>query len=506
MNSHQPPPPPPPPPPHQQRPGIIPPPPTHRNTAPPLKKNRYDRSPNVAAARRREDLQQLKARIQSRLQPSTGTSVYTGGSGSVTGHAPVVNSSGSGSHHPPSQPPPVGRTVVPPAVLEVRSAIHGSEFRNRNAELKQRVAASLQARSRQRTAHVSATVSAIPGTPDTIARAERAIVEERPVDSKKGMIYLMNTYGKAADYLDKKNDSEGGEKLEKESVVDHVPSVVSVPAPMPPPSAPTTASKDMKTSKVQRPPVEVNVPNVNDTPSHDGVKADTSQNLKLPGMLHKEEIKRKELLEKVARKNKAEKNYKLFALLFAKVYKKKIEIVKLKSFMRLKDFRRAESSGIPRLNYISKHTSSVSSLTALEIPKFKLKLNEHTSKLASYSVRTADTPKEYEPEDDDLSYRTSFCTSNISSVSVRASLSADGSKLLLVNGNVFHSLDDGKTWKTNKDASGVIGYIDQIGNECQYNLDDVVSEMIAVRDAYTKSFEVSPNSKSDNEGTLLEVS
>jgi len=449
--------------------------------------------------------------------------VYTGCSGSVgvTGHAPVVNSSGSLSSvsHPPSIPPPppsqpqpqpVGRTVVPPSVSEVRPAIYGSEFKNRNAQLKQRVAASLQARSRQRTAHVSATVSAIPGTPDTIARAERAIVEERPIDSKKGMIYLMNTYGKAADYLDKKNDNESGEKLGKERVVNHVPSVVSVPATMPPPSEPTIASKDMKnrmsSSKVQRPPIEMNVPNVDDTLSHDGVKADTSQNLKLLGMLHKEEIKRKELLEKVARKNKAEKNYKLFALLFAKVYKKKIEIVKLKSFMRLKDFRRAESSGIPRLNYISKHTSSVSSLTALEIPKFKLKLNEHTSKLASYSVRTADTPKVYEPEDDDLSYRTSFCTSNISTVSVRANLSADGSKLLLVNGNVFHSLDDGKTWKTNKDASGVIGYIDQIGNECQYNLDDVVSEMIAVRDAFTKSFEVSPNSKSDKEGTVLEVS
>eukprot|EP00814_Leptocylindrus_danicus_P006774 CAMPEP_0116040244 /NCGR_PEP_ID=MMETSP0321-20121206/24235_1 /TAXON_ID=163516 /ORGANISM="Leptocylindrus danicus var. danicus, Strain B650" /LENGTH=778 /DNA_ID=CAMNT_0003520005 /DNA_START=30 /DNA_END=2363 /DNA_ORIENTATION=+ len=290
-----------------------------------------------------------------------------------------------------------------------------------------------------------------PPTPNTVKRAEEALSNEKPVNSKKEMIYLMNTYGQA-------DVNASVEKAAQPKAMSDVKSAKVSHGVSKPVSSHIAASDS------------ANVVMSNGT--HAAIKEkngskslESSRELKLLKMLNQEKESRKDALEKLA---KSSKNYKMFALLFSKIINRNLNATKSKVFAKIRE-NSQQKRGVDKLDSLE------------EMPKFEMTLNQHVTHLGTYTIRTADMSKLYQPEVDNDSYKAAFTTTNFMSISVRAKVAMDDSVAILVRDQVYHSFDE-TNWSLN--VTGRVGYINDVGDEGEYDFDQVIREMRFARRAF----------------------
>lgn len=454
---------------------------------PPAKKTRPQNNLDYVEkiAKRKEELAAMKQRIGIRLnEPIVGNlapyrggtavhrnpvTVAAGGSVSTGIVRPIVRSGGLNGVKPTKSvvPPPAylatsagtrAGTIGPPPMVKHGGLLSSSSPSN-IPRYSNREAAAMPSNPAPVRIPPSRKQSGIPPppTPNTIRRAEEALSEEKPVNSKKEMIYLMNTYGhanvnvnastesmqpKATVY---KNSAVGSNGVSKPVISSHTNSAstnsISIGTNQPPQGS-HIVTKEMKVGESSQ-----------------------ELELKLLKMLNQEKESRTEALEKLA---KGSKNYKMFALLFSKIINKNLNATQSKVFAKIRE------------NVQQKRGASI--LKSLEeIPKFEMALNQHVTQLGTYTIRTADMSKLYKPEIDDDSYKAAFIATDSTSISVRAKVSMDDSLAILVGGQVYHSFDEAN-WSLN--VTGKVGYINDFGDEGEYDFDQVTREMLAVRRAF----------------------
>ena len=497
-----------------------PPPPTSTSSSSSRSRQRFEQSMQVTS-RRREDLQKLKARLAQRMDPTAATATATS-RGMYThahaqpmsmmpsnGPAPVQNVapyrpqmsvhrnlvlSGLGNGGPPPAPPAPSlhsavnqfRSAVPlssTGVLSDSKGTAGSTSSNIPRFGDTRASVNLNPTPVNHI-HIA------PPTPQTIRRAEEALGSEKPVDSKKGMIYLMNTYNGTADGASAVGRDIGGKRqmrtgsdLVQDSTKTMLPAVLATGEPQIPSFSQRTKFKGELTHQKS---IHMNgaanavtgidskqimTINMDEAISPVGA-SETNTQLKLLKMVQKEQLLKEKALKQSISAN-SRKNYRMFALLLTKVIKRKYEVAEMKSFVKLREYK-----------FIHAHSAMASNQYLPKVPKFESNIYEHTTKLAYYTVRTIETKKKYDFEVPDSEYRSKFDTSDNNSISVRATINADNSLAVLSQGQFYHRIN-GEKWSQN--IRGKISFIDNFGSEEEYDLNHLFSEMLAVRDAYIKS-------------------
>ena len=488
-------------------------------------RQRFEQSLQITS-RRREELQNLKARLTQRIDGSNASGIptnaaYNAGTGTtrtvlssapparnIAPYRPVMSVhrnpvssgfSGVTVNAPPTHPPPAAPPIHS-AVNQFRNAVPSSSSLSSSARLGGSSSGGSPSRIPKYTdtrgsVGVTSTVNAMaPPTPQTIRRAEEALSGEKPVDSKKGMIYLMNTYDGMEDDV-----SAVGENTHSDSGLRCSPSkaglknvpLTSVASKIPSFESSikgTSVLNKMSGSPIQQRNVDINeavntsstITTKKSSPLKSNIPAplvryetsETGAQLTLLKMVQKEQALKEKALKQAISAN-SRKNYRMFALLVTKVIKRKYEIAKIKSFIKIRDNKDSHRITTMSLNPFMS-----------EVPKFEENVREHTTKLAKYTVRTIEMERMYAFEESAEKYRSKFDTSDSNTVSIRAFLKTDHSRALLIGGSFYHSTN-GLTWNSN--IHGKIGFIDNFGSEEEYDLNQVFSEMIGVRDAYIKS-------------------